>query len=525
MTTSDIITLISLIIAIYAIINEKNRKHLLLKFYLLDYLIFILAFFLINYFVFYKSFYNHNLYLTTAYFKSFGFKDPNKYAYILSIISLLYFFYKIQFSYYHYSKKENVIKFYKTLIEKNEILFLLDLIERYHKEDIINSFRGTKKNDEEENDEDFLFENDEDTENLTKKFKVKIIYIYRTYYPFSCFSRYNKKSYAISVLNIIINDPSFIVLASNLRPYFFAEIFKEFNKDKKNSFPVGLLNSFLSELLQNKNFWLEKELKESEKHEDGQPKWFYNENKILSVLLQDLSVSDINEIWFPFSTVAIAEIEEERSKGYESKMFLEYIDKNTLWQFKTTYTIQLFKILIIETIIKKYDCHFFLSYYNSITDAILKTFEKYPPKDFEKTESNYHKYIELMKDNMFLWLDISIKKNDDFLYENILNSLGNMIHSICSSPYYGEERLNSIIKKVLVKYCSLKLNSQTIRIMQKLDEIILKPTKWTDDNHPYYLSLKKVWDEFNQTPYQNNLGDNDNLKQLKTNIIIPLNIL
>ncbi len=39
MTISDIITLLSLIIAIVAIISERNRRHILLKFHIIDYLL------------------------------------------------------------------------------------------------------------------------------------------------------------------------------------------------------------------------------------------------------------------------------------------------------------------------------------------------------------------------------------------------------------------------------------------------------------------------------------------------------
>ena len=159
------------------------------------------------------------------------------------------------------------------------------------------------------------------------------------------FSWYNRHSYSESVLHNILNSPAFIILASNQRPYLLAEIFSYFSKKKQNGFPQDLVNTFLTELIQHKNFWLRKELQQSEKYDFGLSKRFHNDNKILSALLLNLSVADINQVWRSFGDTAIEEIEEERTKGYESKMFQEFRETQFLWEYKTYFAIQFFILL------------------------------------------------------------------------------------------------------------------------------------------------------------------------------------
>lgn len=144
MGISDIITLLSLVIAIVAILNEKNRKHILLKFHFVDYILFAVSFLLINYFVFYSGFYSRGIYFPFFYFSSFGLNNPNNYAYLITIIVLLYLFYKVWYAFYPFSKIDSVCKYYEQLIENNEISFLLDLIEKHHKYDIIKLISQSK---------------------------------------------------------------------------------------------------------------------------------------------------------------------------------------------------------------------------------------------------------------------------------------------------------------------------------------------------------------------------------------------
>ena len=89
MTISDIITILSLVIAIIAIISEKQRKHLLLKYGWIDIFFYGLIFISINYFVFYKEFYGKGVYLDFLYLR-FWFKAAIKAPPLTFFVALNY---------------------------------------------------------------------------------------------------------------------------------------------------------------------------------------------------------------------------------------------------------------------------------------------------------------------------------------------------------------------------------------------------------------------------------------------------
>ncbi|GAC1309944.1 MAG: hypothetical protein NVSMB24_26300 [Mucilaginibacter sp.] len=309
MSINDIIVLLTLIIALVAVINEKNRLHLLLKFNRADYILFAGAFLLINYFVFYPSFEQRGIVIHWLYFKDFGFYEPRHFAYLVTLVGLVYLFYKIYFSFYAFANFEKVEVFYRKQIENREISFLLDLLERYHRADIIRLVASSA--DAREGAAMDYYLKRYQKKPLKKRVGDWLETKVRNLFPTSW---YNRRDYAYNVLNFIINSPGFIDQAANLRPYFFSDIFAGFTRKKRQSFPDDLINAYLTELIKLKNFWLKKELKESENF-DGQPDYFHEDNQILSSLIKELSVADVNQVWQPFGSAAVTEIELERRAG------------------------------------------------------------------------------------------------------------------------------------------------------------------------------------------------------------------
>ncbi len=520
MTISDIITIISLVIAIVAIISEKNRKHLLLKFSYFDFGLYIVAFILINYFVFYKQFYSKGIYLDFLYFKNFGLNNPKNYSYIISIFVLGTILFKVIFSFYPSRKINRVIKYYKSLIENNEIPLLLDLIEKYHIKDIC---RYIESSDDYNPDPDDFWAKRFHTPTFKEKTINRIKNIWR---HLNKYSKLNKNSYASYVLFNIINDPAFIVLASNLRPYLFARIFQEFKKEKRDSFPNDLINQFLTEILKSKNFWLIKELKQSDDFDIGQPEWFFEKNKIIASLIQDLSVADVNEIWRPFGEEAIKEIENEKYIGKESKLYQQYRNDDLLWEYRVFISIKFFNVLIIESIVRKYSgTHFWLYYYNHITKKILDNFSSVPPENFEIIESNYHYLIVKMNENLLHWLTLSNEHEIDRFYD-VIKCLGSQIDYITKNPYFGEKRKLDFLESILRTYCGLDNKAKTDLIRIELEKILNKPSMLTKSTDQYYNYFEKVWKNFDKIPHRgySNNTDYDYFKRLKEKVIIPLGL-
>lgn len=512
--------MISLVIALVAIISEKNRKHLLLKFSSFDFVLYFIAFILINYFVFYDQFHQKGLFLDYLYFENFGFQNPSNYSYIISLIVLVSILFKIWYSFYPNRKKNKVLHYYKTLIENNEISMLLDVLEKYHIKDIRNYIKRSK--DYDPNSKDWLFGRFK-----KKTFNERIGDFWNRFWRHTNpYSRYNKNSYASFVLHNIVNDPAFVTLASNLRPYFFADIFDTFKKEKRNSFPEDLVNQYLVQLIKTKNFWLIKELKQSDNFDIGQPDWFFEENRIIAGLIQDVSVADVNEIWRPFGEEAIKEIENEKNFGIDSRLYQQYRNDDLLWEYEVFVSIKFFNILIIESIVQKYSgTHFFLHYYWHITEKILDNFLSAPPIDFEKIESNYHYLIKKMNDNLFHWLTLANDYELDRLYD-IVRCIGNQINCLSKSPFFGEERKLDFIESVLYQYCNIEEKSKTSLIRDELDKILNKPSMLTKKNDPYYQYVSQVWSKFDKIPHRgySNNTDYDYFARLKKNVIVPLGL-
>lgn len=521
MTVSDIITIVSLIIAIIAIISEKNRNHLLLKFSWFDFVFYAMAFILINYFVFYNYFYLKGLYFKFLYFESIGLNHPKNYAYIISIICLITIFYKILYSFFPNRKRSKVIKYYISLIEKNDIQMLLDLLEKYHLKDIIKLVNSSK---------DY---NPEDVDLFERRFrkvgkKEKILLILKILWTnINARSTINRHEYASSVLYGVINDPAFVSLAANIRPYLFAEIFFTFKKNKQHNFPDDLVNHYLLELIKEKNFWLRKELKQSDNFDVGQPEWFFDENKIIASLIQDVSVADVNNIWVPFGEEAIKEIENESNAGTNSKLFQKFRNDDLFWEYRTFFSVKFINVMVIEAIVQKYEgSNFHMQYYWIITEKILKNLSIEPVNKNIEVDSYYHQLIDKINNYLFHWLILSNEKESTGLFHDIIRCIGHQIYNFTFSLHFGEERTISFIERVLYYYCDLYVTANTDEIRTKIEEILLKPTILIDDHHAYYSYLPKAWRSFDKIPHRNPSSgeDYDYFQRLKDKVIIPLGL-
>lgn len=515
MSVSDIVTLVSLVIAIVAILNEKNRVHLLLKFSWLDYFVLFTAFFFINYFTFYESFYERGLYVRSLYINSkLAFSHPQNWAYIISISVLLFILWKILWAHYPVRRGEKVMQYYKRLIEINESQLLLDLIERYHKKDIIKLIRTTKDYDPNR----IWWRERFQHISLKKKLLQKLSnFWFKTFRH----SWYKRQSLAISTLHGVINDPAFITFCSVQRPYLFADIIAEFKENKRQIFPRDFVNSFITELINSNNFWLRKELQESQDHDNGQPEWFRDQNKVLSSLFNDLTVAKTNEVWKGFGEAAINEIINERAKRYESKMYEECRGGLHLWDFRTMYSIQFFKILIIEALLKDFEDHLFLFYYHYITRSILKTLEKFPPE--EDVKSIHFALIKEMTDNIFTWLRICNEKSNRNIFYNIIDCWGQIIVELSESNEFNDDDKSELIENLMDYYCDLSDGEHTEEYRSKIEEIFLSPITLLEEDHPYYTHIATAWDNFDKAPHSID-GDLDYFIRLKEKVIAPLKL-
>lgn len=518
MTINDTIVLMTLIIALIAIINEKNRAYLLLKFTKVDVLLFSMSFVLINYFVFYQDFEHKGWVIRSLYFEGFGFHHPRHYAYVITLSSLIYLFYKIYGSFYANSKLDQVNTFYNKQIENQEVSFLTDLIERYHRKDIVRWV--SKGSGVSESPEPFLelYEQEKWNVHLENWFANQIA----SRIPVSW---YNRRNYAYNVLFFIVDSPGFISYAANLRPYFFPEIYRHFTGAKRNRYPDDLINSYFKELLGNKNYWLKKELKESENFDGGQPEKFHEDNSILSGLMKDLTVAAQSKVWRAFGEAAVNELQEELLRGPNSQLYSEYFTEYQLWEFRTQFSVQFFKMLIGEAISKLHTGeHFWLYYYDRIVVLILKAWEQNPPAA-DLSKSIGYKFIDNIYSNLLQWLDLANAKVDTALYYDIIRCIGNVLKIVNDSGAYPQVDKTEMVDRLMTTYCNLQENDETDRLRTELENVLLRPNMLVNPGDSYYGIVAAAWVQFDKIPHRiQNFADLAYFGRLKRTVIGPLGL-
>ncbi len=487
----------------------------------MDYVILIVCFILINYFVLYSLFFGRGIYLEFLYYKNLGLVNPAHWAYIITVISLLYLLYKIWYAFYSLRNIEKVRDFYIRQIEDNEISLLLDVLEKYHKKDIIRLINESPEY-KEADDNNVIFERFQ-----RKTFEEKVRdWIEVTIAYLNPQSWYNRQRYAYDTLHNTINSPGFICHAVNLRPYFFAELIAHFKKNRRGAFPDNFCNDVITELLQQRNYWLKKELKEAEKFDSGQPEWFHEDNRLISALIKDVSVAEVNEVWRSFGDTAIHELEEARLKGNNNGIYREHIHDEQLWDFRVKYAISFFQTLIPEAI-KQHNqgSHFWLYYYDRITEQIVKSWEICPITSEALKKSIGSEFVDTMYSNLLHWLELSNKAVHTGMFYDILKCIGNMIQLLTESNAYPEQQKVKLIDRLLNRYCHLAENNELENLKNLFEEILLKPNRLVENDSAYYSIFETAWDKFDKIPHYSHLnGDYAYFARLKEKVIARLGL-
>jgi len=137
MKLSDFISLFSILIAIFAFINEKERKFVLNKFNIYNYIIIIFYLILINFLFFYKWW--SNTFPSLHFFEFPNFPKPETWVYISSIFIIIWFIYKIFFASFPSSNLNKIIHYYQYLINRKDYHSLYSYIYKFNKTELFNN--------------------------------------------------------------------------------------------------------------------------------------------------------------------------------------------------------------------------------------------------------------------------------------------------------------------------------------------------------------------------------------------------
>jgi len=142
---SDLISIIGILLAILAFINENERLFIWNKFSNTDKVVLVIGFIFINYLLFFEWFMENISFLDHFYFNKLPL--PNTWAYFISIGALIWILYKIFISDFPKKNKNNVIAYYEFLAAKKEFALLYHLIKKYNTKSLLTN---TEKNSKSE---------------------------------------------------------------------------------------------------------------------------------------------------------------------------------------------------------------------------------------------------------------------------------------------------------------------------------------------------------------------------------------
>lgn len=132
MGISDLLSLISIILAILAFLDSSDRSFIKIKFVITDYVILVLIFLLLNFLIFYDDISQTFISLKTYEFDHFP--KASIWAYILSVITIVWIIVKIFFMNFPKSNNDRLIYYYQNLMLKNEYARVSSLVLKYHKD-------------------------------------------------------------------------------------------------------------------------------------------------------------------------------------------------------------------------------------------------------------------------------------------------------------------------------------------------------------------------------------------------------
>ena len=131
MSVSDILTILSIAIAILSISYASDRKIWLYKFSKWDSCICALWFVIINYFIFFDFFYAHGWYFPELMRTDGFYLRPKTWAYLTTIASVIYFVCKIYANRFPRSRYKALTDYYLALINTNFFL-LMSYLHEFH---------------------------------------------------------------------------------------------------------------------------------------------------------------------------------------------------------------------------------------------------------------------------------------------------------------------------------------------------------------------------------------------------------
>lgn len=511
MQTSDFLTILGLVLAIWAFIPSKERRFILLFFSNFEIGLLFSALFVIHYLMSF-DWIKDNWFPSLSAFTIKNGIPSTIWAYIFALATIIYPIIKFSFGYFSSSRLRKLIALYETYLKENEIDLLVSYINKYHINDIKKYLQGVSNLPQKESIDILLrkkTEHDNEYDKLIKPARIR---------------------FASWVYGYIIKNETFINKAANKYPELFATAFS--GMETKAASNEELVKLFIQILFENKNQLFVQELKIMNNTRSSILEINSNvEIPILFSILGHTKVASANQIWYPVGEETIKSLKHDRSqtefliKKYDSDL------KEELWNYKVYISIVYFNYMVRETIYRESDWHMWLFYFRSIIKLlinIIPTENEYNVNSEYPSFTHYiiHEEFSIMVD----WLDLSKEQENDNQVIDTIRCLGECIHSVCQAEISKisvtfRRNLLDMVLRTYFEFSHYPNNIGASTSREWLEKMFINP-KGVDFGIPettdeYLAALQDAWDEFDKVPYEQH-EDNGSIQQFVVNVITPL---
>lgn len=371
MSKSDFFVVITIILAIVALFSEQNRKFHLMKFSKRNKMAAGVLLLIIHLFVWSEKW---TCWKGTV-FDIYWFPLPSTYAYVLFILLLFFFIWKIGFAAFPLENHPKLLNDYIRLLGDDKISLLASLIDKYHIKDILsflkeknnlrkgesqkmkeeqnkqlNEVKEKKSRQKEMSQSEANYETEEDLEMqqyILENDELWYNYIHNDYIDNlnNLKKKYPQYQLSDDIFEKIIKSKDFIKHVVNFNPIYFCPFIKLM--DEKND---EFINDILEALMKKKDEKFFNEVNKLREFEiDDGFVIDQNEFPLLHAVFSNPDIAIKNSVWYSVCEEALIELREEKENKVSYLLYEEpdndYSQKTLLSKSKIVVAIHFLEIM------------------------------------------------------------------------------------------------------------------------------------------------------------------------------------
>lgn len=532
MTTSDILTVISLAVAAWAIIDKKERDFIILFFSNVQLFVGGLLFVFIHWLIAFDWIRDKWLPELSVFVHP---KAPHAeaWAYLVAVFLFLWVVLRIKFGFYHGSRLKEAQNLYKGLYADEEYDLLASYIDEYHINDIRKYVIGFSNLPKEERfpriDRNSKWWKSREWLLRIKMVKAAHRRFENWYYNLSeqtlirrllrGKSKWRKAhdklvspkriNLAARVYNDILKDEVFIERNADRYPLLFAKAISGMVSEKSAN--ESFVTAFLEVIFESKNRRFVGEIRAFYGWDSSLREYSSDrESPILLALLGNTKVAAKNHIWMPIGEEVIASFKVDS----EQRKFLAGATEKSIddrkWNTKVFVGIAFFDIMVKESIYYDPSWHMWLFYYHNFVKELtaIEPDEKRPDPDSLVWCYSQQFIVEIIS-NIKGWIELAIEQQNENRAIDPIRCLGRVLNHLseCDKPWITEEFKIHEMEWSISLYLTLSRKDVTLT-RRCMEAMFRKPDNINIDHilietdQGYRILLRNAWEKVDKFSYQ-----------------------